>query len=532
MSKNTLFYKILGLVSFLKMESNLNSSTNSSSNSFSSNLEASPNSPANSNHFEKFITNNHYIIIKNKESDKPNESKECRKCKYCETTYKMSTGLTNLQYHLTRKHGLTFGKSETKIQLSKEERYEIDSALMFCLIFCFLPFSIVENKYFKNFVSKINTHTDYTLPCRKTLNILLEEIYEQYKDKLSSYLQGIKWIHATTDTWTSCQNYNYLSVTIHFFNNLFKKKYIALCLKHFIGEHSAENLKLELEGIIDDFQLNNKIVSISSDNASNIQNALELLQVSNTIIETGRCFGHMLQLIVNRVIESLSNVGNTKKLETYRKSLRCVISKCKNIATSFNHSTQLTAELENKQKNENPDETPLRIVQEVATRWHSLFLCLKRIKLLHGFISEIFHSNIKHKKLRENLLTPDQEVLLTEAIDILQHFDNATEMISGETYVTCALTLPLFKFLQNACKPNQKDSDFSSFLKKDLMDSMSFYSDKNEIENSQMLMACSFLHPVYKHLPFVEKEDRVKTLQNVKIKNNCTLSKILLFNTF
>ena len=29
-------------------------------------------------------------------------------------------------------------------------------------------------------------------------------------------------------------------------------------------------------------------------------------------------------------------------------------------------------------------------------------------------------------------------------------------------------------------------------------------------------MACSFLHPVYKHLTFIAKEDRVKALQSVK----------------
>ena len=157
----------------------------------------------------------------------------------------------------------------------------------------------------------------------------------------------------------------------------------------------------------------------------------------------------------------------------------------------------------------------MRIVQEVATRWHSLFLCMKRIKLLHAFISEIFHSNIKYKKFRANLLTIEQEIFLSETINVLKYFDEASVMISGEIYVTSALTLPLFKFLQKSCTPDQKDSEFCSFLKKDLFESMKFYSKKYNIENNNMLLACSFLHPQYKKLSFIEKVDRDKFLKIV-----------------
>ena len=55
-------------------------------------------------------------------------------------------------------------------------------------------------------------------------------------------------------------------MTVHILNEQFSLKSLTLCLKHFIGEHSAENLK------------------------ETIQNA------SNKM-------GHILQLIVNRVIE-------------------------------------------------------------------------------------------------------------------------------------------------------------------------------------------------------------------------------------
>jgi hypothetical protein len=73
--------------------------------------------------------------------------------------------------------------------------------------------------------------------------------------------------------------------------------------------------------------------------------------------------------------------------------LQQVITKCKNLTTSFHHSSQLTHKLELAQKKECEKnvtkEKILRLIQEVVTRWHSLFLCLNRIKECHKFIKEV-----------------------------------------------------------------------------------------------------------------------------------------------
>ena len=58
-------------------------------------------------------------------------------------------------------------------------------------------------------------------------------------------------------------------MTVHILNEQFSLKSLTLCLKHFIGEHSAENLKETIQNALDSY---NKM-------------------------------GHILQLIVNRVIE-------------------------------------------------------------------------------------------------------------------------------------------------------------------------------------------------------------------------------------
>ena len=69
----------------------------------------------------------------------------------------------------------------------------------------------------------------------------------------------------------------------------------------------------------------------------------------------------------------------------------------KNIVNNVNHSivNQNTRRLKSYWKEEcERNQTKIRIlrlIQEVATRWHSLFLCLNRIKQLHKYVKEVIN---------------------------------------------------------------------------------------------------------------------------------------------
>ena len=101
-----------------------------------------------------------------------------RKCNYCEEKYSSSTLTGHLIKHLKTSHCMSFNQTV----LTADEIYQIDSALLLCLIFCFLSFSIVENRNFKEFVL-LNPSSNYKLPCRKTF----VEIYEKNNDYMLGY---------------------------------------------------------------------------------------------------------------------------------------------------------------------------------------------------------------------------------------------------------------------------------------------------------------------------------------------------------
>jgi len=88
---------------------------------------------------------------------------------------------------------------------------------------------------------------------------------------------------------------------------------LTLCMKHFTGPHDAENLSFYLNYCIDKYGIGNKIYSICADNAGDIQNGIQLVKQNGNTHFTGRCMGHLLQLIVKKVIDSIKTISTGTK---------------------------------------------------------------------------------------------------------------------------------------------------------------------------------------------------------------------------
>ncbi len=158
-------------------------------------------------HEEKFFEKDHFTIRKKIIDD---EEVDRKFCNYCTKDFSAKTSSGNLKNHL-REHEL-FKKKEIRDHFTADEIYEIDKALLLFCIFSFIPFAVVGSVYFKKFVHLLNPNSNYKLPCRQTLTKMLREIYDQYRELMVDYLKNARFVHATTDTWTSCQTYTYLGI--------------------------------------------------------------------------------------------------------------------------------------------------------------------------------------------------------------------------------------------------------------------------------------------------------------------------------
>lgn len=378
---------------------------------------------------------------------------ECLLCKKQNKVkhYQTTSSKTNLHYHLEVDHDIKDSRKPAKPRNQCNNQSfdpeKIDEYLLILIVFCFLPFSIVESEYFANFVHSLNSN--YKIPTRKKLRSLLHDKYEKRKQDLIRKLASIDFISITTDSWTSCQNYNYLSLTCHFLEN-FEFRSFALSFKNLLGGHTADNLKENILGFLEEFSLKNKIFSIVTDNAANIRKTVQDINLNH---EPVRCTGHVLQLIVKKFIQTCENFYkdneheaiDTEPMKSYHK-VGNILSKCRAIVCSFNHSCQLKELLENQQSNE---EECLNLIQDVKTRWHSTLSMIQRVHKLHSFIETIFHRQ-EYKNLKANLLKSNELSDLELLIQVLTPFERVSETLSGETYVTSAMIIPALKYLEKS----------------------------------------------------------------------------------
>ena len=111
------------------------------------------------------------------------EMLQCLQCKAdgINKYYQITTAKTNLNYHLEISHKITTAKKPKRNSFNENiDTEKIDKLLLLFLIFCFLPFVIVESQFFKDFIFSLNK--DYKVPSRKKLRLLLNELYNQKKE--------------------------------------------------------------------------------------------------------------------------------------------------------------------------------------------------------------------------------------------------------------------------------------------------------------------------------------------------------------
>lgn len=318
------------------------------------------------------------------------------KCKVCGKILKTGGGTSNMLSHLTRKHPQAILETtttsqqpaptassqqtpgepiislqQTKIQmvpLAKNTK-KIDEQLTLMCATDFQPFTVVEDYGFRNFVEALNPN--YQIPTRAKIRYeILPELYKKAKKKLEDLLKNVESLSVTTDLWTSMNLDSYISVTIHFYHENSLKSFV-LNTVYMSESHTSAHLAATLNTILVEWNIKHKIVAIVTDNAPNMLKMCELLEIRNM-----PCFAHSLNLAVQ---DSLTAV----------KELEAIIEKCKRLVKYFKKSTLATNALNTEQKDRFPENEPLKLIQDVATRWNSIYHMLNRILLLSDSLAMV-----------------------------------------------------------------------------------------------------------------------------------------------
>lgn len=202
----------------------------------------------------------------------------------------------------------------------------------------------------------------------------------------------------------------------------------------FHDSHTADHLAAVTHKVTRNFdQKDEMVAAIMHDEAVNMVAAGRKMEEYRWLGEV--CVA--LQTVIKHATDTTRGV--TKLLA----SCRHIVGQFKRSALSMEIFSKKQAELE-------PSSPPLKVIQDVSTRWKSTFYMLQRPATAERAISFILADPvITQKKDHRNLLLSDHQwTLADQLVEILEDFEVATTVLSRKKYVTLSLTLAVITHLK------------------------------------------------------------------------------------
>ncbi|CAH1107496.1 unnamed protein product [Psylliodes chrysocephalus] len=336
---------------------------------------------------------------------KKSDDKKFAKCLTCSKEYKTSGNTSNLKDHLKRFHFSTFSETGEVSDDAQAPRSNFRSIS-----------SIVNDVGFKKFVNLLDPK--YVLPSKTTLrDTIQKKLYLEGVTKLKDILKNIEFLAITSDCWTSLASESYISVTRHFIDENFQLKNAILHTKKLDSRHTGENIANALSEIFTEWNIQKKISCFVTDNAANALKMCQILKIKNL-----PCFAHSLNLVVQDNL--------------HMPVVKDTIKKCKEIVT-FIKNSNIAADTF--QKEQETCDKQYKLIQEVKTRWNSTLYMLKRIV----DTADALNRTLLKSKKAPSPITAEEMIILKDLIKCLDIFEDATNKVSGATYVTVSLIIPI-----------------------------------------------------------------------------------------
>lgn len=228
----------------------------------------------------------------------------------------------------------------------------------------------------------------------------LQNIVQDQQKDLLRMLPPYSKLSIGLDCWTSPFQQAFMAITGYFLDQEWNYREVLLGFEPLEGPHTGINLGSVLSETLRTHQIPDRIMAITTDNASNNQTMIATLQETNpsmTIIRIP-CMAHVMQLSLKQLLGQMkANPQNDTAEMVWSEELNqaaCqrakkqdianTLCKARNLAIYINASPQRRdafLKLQTKQ----PTLVP---IQDVRTRWNSTFLMLQRAKRLQSDLDQ------------------------------------------------------------------------------------------------------------------------------------------------
>ncbi|CAG9840770.1 unnamed protein product [Diabrotica balteata] len=204
------------------------------------------------------------------------------------------------------------------------------------------------------------------------------------------------------------------------------------------------------------------------------------------------CFAHTLNLVVQDNFSA--------------EPAQAILKRCKEIVKFFKSSCIAYDKFNEVQVQEwkstvNKKKEPYKLVQEVPTRWNSCFYIIQRILKT----SESLNKTLLKIRKAPTPLTIDEISILGDFEKVLGCFEEATKKISGNSYVTISMIIPMVYGIHNNLESEIMGTEIGNNFRLGLFESIS--KRLFQYESRSLTRISTIIDPRFKKEAFRMKEN-------------------------
>lgn len=391
----------------------------------------------------------------------------------CNKQYKASSSTNVFKGHWQKEHSYTPELKKTYFLF--HDQLHINN-LVRAFIELHWDYNDIDKTAFRKVFAAFNPNKQ--LIGRKTLSTIILRKKRELQELVCRKLENAESVALTFDIWSARKgSRGFGCATAHYINSFGQIVNLIINFERMKSPHEAEVLFKWISRTIRTFNLNKRIISITTDNASNNIKALETLRNS---MELSPLQEHGLDCVHYRCVAHVIDLGVKAAMVELRKTvspLREVVNGVRSSENRRNAFIEKQRELimEGKQLTKGP----LELADDVDHRWSSCFVMLERAFLLKDAVDSII---VKTKGLRK--FGPIDWNTIEEVLSFLKPFGEATKRLCIASDVTISTVSFIVPKLMAHC------SKYRTSNNKSIQDATRSLGDK------LTSYACELYHPI------------------------------------